>query len=105
MLLMLMSFIFLILKRKKISKGATYIIAAFGISTGIEIYCNLQRHYTEKFNSSIIYVVGINLVVFLLFFLYFQNILVSKKLKRINIVIIVLFLLNYSISALSLIHI
>ena len=97
--LMLMCLVFLIVKNNQVQKGSTYFTSAIGILTFIEIYCIAQRFLNITYNSSILYVIGINLVVFLLFFLYFQSILISKKSKRINLILIVLFLLNYIGSA------
>ncbi|SFB73788.1 hypothetical protein SAMN05421876_101489 [Kaistella jeonii] len=97
--LMLICLLFLILKRRKLEKGSNYFIFGLGILTFIEIYCTLQKFINITYNSSILYVIGINLIVFLLFFLYFQSILISEKLKRVNLLLIVLFLLNYIGSA------
>ncbi|KIA90375.1 hypothetical protein OA86_00250 [Kaistella jeonii] len=96
---MLICLLFLILKRRKLEKGSNYFIFGLGILTFIEIYCTLQKFINITYNSSILYVIGINLIVFLLFFLYFQSILISEKLKRVNLLLIVLFLLNYIGSA------
>lgn len=98
--LMILSFIFLIVKRKKLEKGTDYFIAAIGVLTIIEVFCTLKRLSKTIYNSSLLYVIGINLIVFLLFFLYFQKILISKKLKRANLLIITIFLFNYIASAL-----
>lgn len=98
-ILLLISFVFLLIKRKNLQTRGSYFIAAFGILTFIENFCTAARFFNEKFNSSLLYVIGIDLVVFFLFFLYFQNILTTKKLKRINLVLIALFLLNFIGSA------
>ena len=97
--LMLISFILLVIKRKEVEKGSNFFIAAIGVLTLIEVYTTLSRFLDSKYNSSLLYVIGMNLIVFFLFFLYFQNILTSKKLKRINLILIILFLLNYVISS------
>ena len=96
--LMLICCILLLIKRKNFETGSKYFIAAIGISTAIEIYGTGQKFFNFKYNSSLLYVIGTNFFVFLLFFLYFQSILNTKKLKRINLFLIVLFLLNYIIS-------
>ena len=98
--LMVICLLLLVVKRRQLEKGSSYFIAALTILTFIEIYCTVQRFFDKTFNSSILYVIGINFFVFLLFLLYFQSILVSKKLKNINFSLIVLFLLNYLVSAL-----
>lgn len=98
-LLMLICLVFLILKQRQLEKGSNYFILALAILTFIEMYCTLQKSINITYNSSILYVIGINLIVFLLFFLYFQSILTLKKLKRVNLILILLFLLNYIGSA------
>jgi len=97
--LMFVSFVLLIIKRKNIEKGSSYFIAAIGLLAFIEVYSAFQRLPDATYNSSILKIVGVNFMVFLLFFLYFQNILTSGKLKKINAVLIVMFLLNYMCSA------
>lgn len=99
--LMLASFIFLIIKRKNADKGDRYFTIAIGILSLIEVYSTIQRYFDDTYNSSLLYVIGVNLIVFLLFFFYFQTILFSRKLKLINIILIILFLLNYLISAVA----
>lgn len=98
-ILMILSFILLIVKRKNLEKGSNYFIAAIGVMTIIEVFCIFKRFFNTTYNSSSLYVIGINLIVFLLFFLYFHSILKSQKLKRVNLIIIFIFLLNYIVSA------
>lgn len=83
------------LKKKNLSEGSNYIIAAIGISTFIEIYNIVRKYVDDSYTSVTSYVIGVNLITFLLFFLYFQRILISKKSKNINLTIIILFLASY----------
>lgn len=100
-LIMLSTTIYLILKRKKLEKSSWYFISAITLLTIIESYCCIRRMMDSNFNSSSYYIIGINLGVFLLYLLYFQNVLISKKLKRINRIIITIFLINYLVSAIA----
>ena len=79
--LMVICLLLLVVKRRQLEKGSSYFIAALTILTFIEIFCTVQRFFDKTFNSLILYGIGIIFFVFLLFLLYFQSILVSKKLK------------------------
>lgn len=95
LLLVLLSFILIIKKRNYIGKGQNYIIAAIGLSLLIEGFSLVMRYVKSPVNVSMLYIFGINLIVFFLFFLYFQSILTSRKLKLVNKILIGLFLLSY----------
>ena len=97
---MLTCVIALILKRKNLEEGINYFIAAMGIITLIEIFLLIYIHFNPNFNSSTIYIIGVNFFVFGLFFLYFHHVLNTRKLKQISLFIMGLFLLNYLFSAL-----
>ena len=97
-LLMLVTFILLLIKRRKLEKGSSYFIGAIGISTAIEMYCAIQDLTKINFDSAILYIIAVNFIFFLLVFIYFQNILETKKLKKINLMIIIIFLFIYGIS-------
>ena len=97
--LMVISVIFLILKRKNLGNNIIYFTSAIGLLTAIEIFNSVQMFINPNYNSSLLYIIGTNFFVFFLFLLYFQKVLYSKKLKNINLFIIGLFLLNYLLSA------
>ncbi len=97
--LMLLTFILLVIFRRKLGKKIIYFIMAIGIGTFIEIFISISRWVFHIENSIKLYVVGTNLFVFLLFFIYFHNLLEVRTLKAISSVIIGLFLLEYGLSA------
>lgn len=98
-ILMFISVISLLIKKKNLGNGISYFIVAIGLLTAIEFFNSIQLAVRPDFNSSMIYVIGVNFFVFLLFFIYFQNLLYVQKLKIIHYFIIALFLLNYLFSA------
>ena len=100
-LLMFTLLTIIIIKRNKLEKGSNYFILAIGLLTCIEIGSWLGNHYSKNYNSTILYVIGVNLIGFFLFFLYFHQMLKSEKLKKINLILIILFLANYLFFALT----
>lgn len=98
--IMLISVFYMLYKRKHLEKGSGYYIVAIGLLTLIEIFIMVQKHFNPDFQPLLLYVVGVNFFVFLLFFLFFQSILVVKRLKKMNLVIISFFIFNYLASAL-----
>ena len=100
-LLMFTLLTIMIIKRSKLEKGSNYFILAIGLLTCIEIGSWLGNHYSKNYNSTILYVIGVNLIGFFLFFLYFHQMLKSEKLKRINLILIILFLAKYLFFALT----
>lgn len=91
--------VLMLIKKKKLDRGSTYFILAIALLTIIELSVFIGKNYIENFPTIIFYVIGVNLVVFLLYFLYFHQLLKSKKLRTVNLILIILFLLNYIISA------
>ena len=100
-LLMFTLLTIMIIKRTKLDKGSNYFILAIGLLTFIEIGSWLGNHYSKNYNSTILHVIGVNLIGFFLFFLYFHQMLKSEKLKKINLILIILFLANYLFFALT----
>ncbi len=98
--LVIVFFILLISKRRKLWKGTTYFIAATAIVIGLEIFIFVIRRHIYQFNSQPYYTIFTNLFVFLLFFLYFRSILVFEKSRRLNLLMIILFLILYVLFAL-----
>ena len=98
--LVIVFFILLISKRKNLGKGTTFFIAATAIVIGLEIFIFVLRRYIHQFNSQPYYTIFTNLFVFLLFFLYFRSILVLEKSRRLNLYVIVIFLIIYLLFAL-----
>ena len=98
-LLMAATVFFLILKRKQLGSHIEYFIAAIGLLTTIEIFNSIQMIINPKYNSSAVYVIGINFFVFLLFLIYFYKVLYTKRLKNFSLINIGLFFLNYILSA------
>ena len=99
-LLMATTVFFLIVKRKQLGSHVEYFIAAIGLLTTIEIFNSILMTLNPTYNSSAVYVVGVNFFVFLLFLIYFKKVLYTKRLKNFSLMIIGLFFLNYLLSAL-----
>lgn len=98
--IMLTSVLYMLLKKKHLERGSGYYIAAISILTLIEICVMVGKFINENFQPLLFYIIGVNLIAFLLFFIFFQNILVVERLKKINLIIIVVFIINYLLSAL-----
>lgn len=98
-MMMIISFVSLLLKRKNLGEEILYFIMAIGLLTAIEIFNSFQLAVNPDFDSSTIYVIGINFFVFLLFLIYFQKLLYVGRSKIISRIIIGLFLLNYFLCA------
>jgi len=99
-LLMATTVFFLIVKRKQLGSHVEYFIGAIGLLTTIEIFNSILMTLNPTYNSSAVYVVGVNFFVFLLFLIYFKKVLYTKRLKNFSLMIIGLFFLNYLLSAL-----
>ena len=89
---MLVTLFFLILKKKKLGEHINIFTYSLAVGTAIEIFNIFAFINDPTYNSIPLYVVGVNVVVFLLFFLYFHQLLQSRKLKRINLILIALFI-------------
>lgn len=98
-IIMLISIVYMLIKKKHLTKGIEYFISAISIIALIEITIMIGKHYNDDFRPLLYYIIGVNLFVFLLFFLFFQSILTVPRLKRINLIIIAAFIINYLISA------
>lgn len=98
-LLMLTSLVLMIIKRKRLEQGSFYFISAVAVIIVVDTFSLVGKHFSENYNSTIFYVLGINLVAFFLFFMYFHQLLKSVKLKRINLILILLFFINFIYSA------
>ncbi|MBP7174070.1 MAG: hypothetical protein KBA33_08410 [Cloacibacterium sp.] len=99
-ILMLLVTIFLVIRRKNLGKNIQYFIIAMGLGTCIEFFNIFMRLRNPNYNSSFSYSIGVILFVFLFLLIYFYQILESKKLKKIQLYLIIVFLLNYAISVL-----
>lgn len=97
-LIMVISLASLIIRRKNLGNDIVYFIIAIGLLTTIEIFNTIKLALDPDFNSSRIYVIGVNFFTFLLFFIYFQKVLYVKRSKNINLIIIGIFFLNYFLS-------
>lgn len=94
LILVLIFFILLFVKRKKLGNGIDYFIIASGIVLVTDTALFIMR-LNFQFNSVPIYNVAVNLIVFFLFFLYFRKILELRISKIINNFLIVIFLASY----------
>ena len=99
-LVILIFFILLIYKRKKLSKGIIYFIIASGIVAFIETSIFFTRMITQQIYTVTIYIIGVNFFAFLLFFIYFRQVLELKKSKNINLLLIGIFLVSFLMFAL-----
>lgn len=99
LLLVTVFLILLVVKRKKLGSGIIYFILATAVVICVDTFIFTIRFSVPKFNSVPLYSIGTNLLGFLFLFLYFRNVLVLKKSKRINLIIIVLFLVLYILFA------
>lgn len=98
LLLVIVFFILLLIKRKELGTGIKYFIIANGIVVVTDTFLFIMR-LSFKFNSVPIYSVAVNLIVFLLFFLYFRSVLELRKSKIINAITIIVFLVSYILFA------
>ncbi len=98
LILVLIFFILLFVKRKKLGNGIDYFIIASGIVFVTDTALFIMR-LNFQFNSVPIYNVAVNLIVFFLFFLYFRKILELRISKIINNFLIVIFLASYILFA------
>lgn len=98
LILVLIFFILLFVKRKKLGNGIDYFIIASGIVLVTDTALFIMR-LNFQFNSVPIYNVAVNLIVFFLFFLYFRKILELRISKIINNFLIVIFLASYILFA------
>lgn len=99
LILVIVFLILLLIRRDKLGKGITFFIFASGIVASLDTVIFTMRMANPQFNSIPIYSIGINLCVFLLFFLYCRQVLESKKSKTINSVLTVIFLSGYVLFA------
>ena len=74
-LLMATTVFFLIVKRKQLGSHVEYFIGAIGLLTTIEIFNSILMTLNPTYNSSAVYVVGVNFFVFLLVLMYFKKVL------------------------------
>ena len=97
----LMYFVLLIVKSKKLGNGIFYLIIAAGIVFFTDTYILTMRLNNPKFNSAPIYSVAVNFFVFLLYFLYFRIILHNEKSRQTNLVTLIIFVSSYLIFAVT----
>lgn len=91
--------VLMLLKRKELGIGIIYFIIATALVLCIDTFLFAIRFSIPRFNSVPLYSVGTNLLVFLLFFLYFRQVLELEKSKRINLITIIIFLTSYGLFA------
>ncbi len=103
-LIVIVSIIFLTLllvfKRRNLERPIFYFIGAIVMLSLVEITGFLTKIFDHEYNTSKLYAIVTNFFVFLLYLLYFQKILQTKRLRNVNVIIIVLFVANYLGSAL-----
>lgn len=99
LLLVLLFFVLLLIKNKKLGKGINYFISASAIIVSVETFVYLARFLKPELNTIPFYVIGVNLFVFFLFFIYFRHVLELEKSKKINLNLIYLFLASYLLFA------
>ena len=98
LILLIVFFILLYVKRKELGTGINYFIIASGIVAVTDTLLFIMRK-NFTFNSAPIYTVAVNLFVFFLFFLYFRSILKLKKSRLVNTASIIIFLITYILFA------
>lgn len=89
--------IFLVLKRKNLDSCINIFVYSMSIIIITEFIARFYSNVLIK-NNQMIYSIGINIIVFLLFLIYFYKILERRSLKKMQSVIIGLFILNVIIS-------
>lgn len=94
--LMFITLMMLIVKRNKLGKGILFFILALAIGIAVELLGFYLIQRDQNFSTISIYVVGVNLLVFLFFFLYFYAVLEEKNLKRISLFLLIFFLVSYA---------
>ncbi len=100
LILVILFFLLLLTNKKKLGNGIIYFIIASGLTALIETVVYILRTNIDNYNTIPIYSVGINFFVFLLFFIYFRNVLELERSKKINLILIYLFLGFYVLFAL-----
>lgn len=102
--LMCFTLMMLIAKKSKLGKGIPFFISAIAVGIAVEIFCFIIIHSDKNISTTPVYVIGVNLLVFLLFFLYFHSVLEEKNLKRTSLFILIFFLVSYAGFALLTAH-
>ncbi|MEC5156456.1 hypothetical protein [Chryseobacterium sp. MP_3.2] len=97
---MIFSAVLLVLRRRNLEGHIFYFIGAIVMLSLIEITGFVTKLFDHEYNTSKLYAIGTNFFVFLLYLLYFQKILQIERLRKINALIIALFVANYLGSAL-----
>lgn len=100
-LLILLIIIFLLYRREFLGKSIALFTAAMITTLSTEVTAKIAA-YNEVANTTPIYVLGINLVTFLLFFIYFRQLVVLARNRNLITFIIILHLLSYAAFALFL---
>lgn len=99
LILVIVFFTLMLIRKKELGKGITYFIIASGIVMVVDTFLFIMRLSAPRFQTIPVYSISVVFFVFLFFFFYFRNILERKRSKIINAVIIVLFLVSYVLFA------
>lgn len=99
-LLYFLIIIFAIIRRKKLGPYIIYIIFAISITFCAEVSSFIRRWLSNGTisNTLILYNIGILGIAYFLFLFYFYKIVENRKLKKIQIVLVVLQVINYFVS-------
>ena len=89
----------LLYRRHRMGQGGGYFLASLFALTAIEGYSTFQRATDKTYNTSPVYIIGIELVVFALLLFYFRKLLVRPVFRSISMAIILFFFIQYFLGA------
>lgn len=95
LLLVVVLLVLAVVKRQELGKGIYCFIAATTVVALNDALAFTMRLLNPEFNTIPFYVVAINLVVFLFYFIYFRKLLALYQSRVINLYLIVFFLITY----------
>lgn len=89
----------LLYKHRNAGRAKWYYISAVFVLTVVEAYNTFQRSIDPDHNSSPVYIIGLDLIVFALLLLYFHKLLAVRLCRQISTGIFVLFFTQYILGA------
>lgn len=85
--------VLMIIKSRKIGRENLFFIAGYGLLSIIDIFCHFYFRATNQ-STEIFYVIGLLVIVFFLYLLYYFRLLYLPVLKKIQFIILLLFITN-----------
>lgn len=85
--------VLMIIKSRKIGRENLFFIVGYGLLSVIDIFCHFYFRTTNQ-STEIFYVIGLLVIVFFLYLLYYFRLLYLPVLKKIQFIILILFVIN-----------